>query len=152
MIVDETTHPVYGGRSWEDRVEVVEDFVKGVPCRVDLEGRVDEKEEQWEDRWKKFESGLKLRRGRLLSEESSPSETTLLTSSGPSRHDAILSQALQLYGSSLTEDTRVSMAASRRSSVAVDDVGSRGPNGDGERGGRESSRSALLLVRVRISQ
>lgn len=52
-----------------------------------------------------------------------------LTSSGPSRHSAILSHADQLYGSARTELTSVSSAARRRSLLSGEeevaaDVGS----------------------------
>lgn len=71
-----------------------------------------------------------------------------LASSGPSMQLAILSQADQFHGCSLTDWTSVSIADSRISEPAGEVEGSRALVGDGARGGRARSRSAFLLVEL----
>lgn len=69
------------------------------------------------------------------------------TSSGPSRHSAILSHADQLYGVSCTALTSVSSAARRRSlrgASSRPESDARALKACGAVGGRERNRRALL--------
>lgn len=71
------------------------------------------------------------------------------TSSGPSRHSAILSHADQLYGSAWTELTSTSSAARRRSAFGASLATSfgRASKASGDVGDSERSRSAFLRGR-----
>lgn len=112
VVMHERTHARDDGAlRAEHALELVEHVVQRIARRVDLERRVHVEEqervasrEEGEGRFELCGARLVFRSGLCLwVMRGRPDSDMRRTSSGPSRHSAILSHALQLYGSMRTD-------------------------------------------------
>lgn len=147
VVVDERPQALDNGALAKKVREPVERRLEGRVRGVNFERGVNVEEGRGEGRREELHDAVEL--CVATSHEHSPAcegSPRPRTSSEPSRQVVSLSQALQLYGTSLTDSSRSSIAFSRMSSTGNADPC--GENGEGLSGGRLRMSSAFLYLKV----